>query len=202
MLLCFSGCGSFRLRGQADTLQNEIERLERELEEQKKQNELLNLNREQLENQIKEQKEQNALLNSNNLNLRDGFYSLSDAYRLGMISDYELMSIAYSHAGGRKYNEAVIPNNFIPVYNTTENLDKETEFKINEYIAKDDNIYHVRGEISAYYGKYYSTWHRFFVVYITENKNATETYIQTINNLKFYCQAGSYLAVLSEKDFS
>ena len=94
-------------------------------------------------------------------NLKSGFYSLKNAYDMGLLTRDDLMSIAYYHNGGRRYNEEIMPEDYSPQPKTPEVLSENTELKIKETAAKEFrekyNVEYAKAEgftITEYYGTY------------------------------------------------
>ena len=79
------------------------------------------------------------------------FYSIKEAYELGIITHHDLMSIAFYNNDGRRFNEDCISEDFTP--NEKGKLTKYLEHKIKAIAsesAKEYNSYN----ISAYFGTY------------------------------------------------
>ena len=79
--------------------------------------------------------------------------SLETAYKLGLLTWDDLLSIAYHHNKGRKYNEDLMSEDFVPQPKTPEALSEELELEIRKACLHSGEIidkYHIGG----YYGIY------------------------------------------------
>ncbi len=63
------------------------------------------------------------------------FYSLKGAYEEGLLSRDDLMSIAYHHNGGRRYNESVMDEDYAPKPKDPQELSDETSSRIRNTAA-------------------------------------------------------------------
>ena len=62
-------------------------------------------------------------------------YSLREAYENGLLTKEELMSIAYYHNGGRRYNEAIMGEDYTPIPKDPAELSEATSLQIRNTAA-------------------------------------------------------------------
>ena len=58
------------------------------------------------------------------------FYTLSEAYKKGLLTREQVMSIAYYHNGGIRDNEKIMGEDYVPLPKTPEELSAETELAL------------------------------------------------------------------------
>lgn len=63
------------------------------------------------------------------------FYTLQEAYDAGMLTQNDLMSIAYYHNGGRKYNEDIMSEDYTPIPKMPQELGQNVSYKIRATVA-------------------------------------------------------------------
>ena len=103
----------------------------------------------ELKNQIGEQNDKNEELQQELEKLSDkvhklviqtaSFVHLEDAYDTGLLTQADLMSIAYYYFGSTIHNEEIMGEGYIPAPKSPEALDDETELLIRESWAKKYN---------------------------------------------------------------
>ena len=77
------------------------------------------------------------------------FYSLEEAYEAGLLTQEELLSIAYYQNGGREGNEALMPEGYAP--QKMEALDKKTERAIcATYLSEHPRLEMKVSDLSVY----------------------------------------------------
>lgn len=89
------------------------------------------------------------------------FYTLDEAYELGLLTREELMSIAYYYNFGTRYNEEVMGEDYVPIPKAPEALSKRTADRISSTAAYEYRFDHPAEEaepegfpIIEYYGTY------------------------------------------------
>ncbi|MDE7454442.1 MAG: hypothetical protein K2M64_01280 [Clostridia bacterium] len=85
------------------------------------------------------------------------FYRLQEAYDEGLLTQEDLLNIAYYHNGGIKGNEDLFPENYVP--KQKDNLDNSVTRKVkqgylNQFYSKDENTSIDDVTILQYYGTY------------------------------------------------
>ena len=87
------------------------------------------------------------------------FYTVTEAYENGWLTREEVMSIAYYHNGGNRYNEDIMDENYTPLPKTPKVLSKKTENSIkqthlNRHYQGEDYAELSGVRIDMYYGTY------------------------------------------------
>lgn len=90
------------------------------------------------------------------------FYTLTEAYNYGWLTQEDLKSIAYYHNGGRAHNEEIMSDTYEPMPKTPEVLNEETTLAINEAYydmhasqSYDHTIISIEDVGFIYYGTYH-----------------------------------------------
>ena len=139
MIFGIAGCsaGSSEFQKKIDDLQSRIAEMEDDISERdaivedlkeqiKKQEEKI----EQLEEDIKEE-----IINGNKST--GSLYTLQEAYANGLLTQEDLLSIAYYHNGGRFHNEEIMSESYQPAPKIPEVLSGITELKIKITAAEE-----------------------------------------------------------------
>ena len=102
------------------------------------------------------------------------FYTVTEAYELGLLTREHVMSIAYYRNGGTRFNEEIMGKDYVPLPKTPEKLSEKTENAIKQ--SHLDRYYQGKdyAELSGVrIDKYYGTYNGSVAVIVSDDYSGT-----------------------------